>query len=385
MMRRLMALGLALLLTVGMAGGCLAAEETPAITMGGTVDGTYVEMPEGSYTAGGLFLVCHDERMTDQGSHFNAVEAQDGSNTLLAGRSFSEDYSLCGDGFHIELEYTVYDGHAIITYAPANSEGGLWRLLEEQAPTGSVPVLLTLPEGGYDGYPVLLDLGTGELTDVPAASGIDLPKDIRSAVFSPDRSATLLRGGDGTPYYCNLAAGAVYDLDELSGAHADVCVLGGESICCLTAEPFRAWTVALAGRAVTEIAADINGLLFLPEADRTQGGRFALGMDEAGNVFALDLFTGERTPIQGFVWPGEGTECVLSPDGERLCIYNYRYENEKLYVDAWVLDYAAGQMLRVNTAGVEEISPHGVYWSGNDRLTILGDVPGADAYWVYPL
>ena len=385
MMRRLMALSLALLLAVAMAGGCLAAEDAPAVTMGGTVDGACVEMPEGSYTAGGLFLVCHDQRMMDQGSHFNAAAARNGSNTLLADRSFSEDYSLCGDDFHIELDYTVYDGQAVITYAPANSEGGLWRLPEAQIPVHAVPVLLTLPEGGYDGYPVLLDLETGELTDVPAASGIDLPKDIRSAVFSSDRSALLLRGADGTPYYCDLTSGAVYDLDELSGTHADVCMLGEEGVCCLTAEPFRAWTVALDGHAVKEIAADIDGLQFLPDTDQACGGGFALVLDGADNVFVLELFTGEQTPIEGFAWPGESAECALSPDGDRLCIYNHRYENEKLYVDAWVLDRAAGQMVRLNTAGTEEINPHAVYWSGNDRVTVWGDVPGVDAYWVYPL
>ena len=380
-----MSFGLALLLAVAMAGGCLAAEDAPAITMGGPVDGVCVEMPEGSYTAGGLFLVCHDEQMMNQGSHFNAVAAQNGCNTLLADRSFSEDYSLCGDDFHIELDYAVYDGQAVITYSPANSEGGLWRLLEEQSPVHAVPVLLTLPEGSYDGYPVLLDLETGELTDVPAASGIDLPRDIRSAVFSPDRSALLLRGGDGTPWYCDLADGTIYDLDGLTGTHADVCVLGEEGVCCLTAEPFRAWTVARDDPETVETVADIDSLLFLPDTDRTCGGGFALGLDGADNVFVLDLFSGEQTPIEGFIWPGENTECALSPDGGRLCIYNHRYESEKLYVDAWVLDRAAGQMLRLNTAGVEEMDPHAVYWSGNDRLAILGGVPGVDAYWVYPL
>lgn len=384
MKKGLMALALALALVFSLAGSCLAAGDAPAITMGEPVDGTYVEMPEGSYTAGGLFLVCHDERMMDQGGHFNAIEAQDGSHTLLADRSFSEDYSLYGDDFHIELDYAVYDGLAVITYAPANSEG-LWRLTEAQSPTDSVPVLLTLPEGGYDGYPVLLDLETEELTDVPAERGIDLPKDIRSAVFSPDRSALLLRGGDGTPWYCDLADGTIYDLDGLTGAHAGVCVLGEEGVCCLTADPFRAWTVARDDPAATETAADVDDLIFLPDGDRAFGGGFALGLDEADNVFVLDMFTGEQTPIEGFAWPGEGTECSLSPEGDKLCVYRSRYENETLYMDAWVLDCAAGQVLRLNTAGVEEIDPHAVYWSGNDRLAILGGVPGVDAYWVYPL
>ena len=356
---------------------CLAdggSESERRITMGEAVEGTYVELPGIGITSAGVYLVCEDEQMMNQGNHFNAFVLQDGDMVQLEEQSFSQDLALCGDVFHIELDYAVYNGRAVITYVPANSEseGGFWCLPEAQNPVNSMPLLLTLRDGSY---PVLLDLETGKVVDVLADSGIELPKDIQRATFSPDRSALLLRSGDDTPYYCNLAAGIIYDLDELFGAHADVCVLGADRICCLSEDSFRVWTVTLDDHAITEIAPGLDGCVFLPEADMTWDGGFALGLDEAENAFALDLFTGEKIPVEGFVWPGEDTECCLSEDGNKLCIYNYRYENEKLYVDAWVLDYAAGRMTPLNTSGTEEITPHAVCWSGDDHVVLCGAEP----------
>ena len=69
----------------------------------------------------------------------------------------------------------------------------------------------------FTSYPVLLDLHTGEMTDVLAGTqpGIDY------AAITPDQTKMLLRQTTQSGYklfYADLVQHQLYDLDELSGS-----------------------------------------------------------------------------------------------------------------------------------------------------------------------
>ena len=435
MRSKIVSAALALALCLGLGGVCLAAGGP--IVMGGEVEGTHLTLPGPSTFASGLFFLCDDGEMMDQGSHFSALALQDGVLTPLEERSFSQDYAIFDGDFHIELDYVVYNGGAVFTYVPSDGEmdtGGIFRLLESPSPVNSTPLLFALPDADRGSWPVLLDLETGTVTDPLADSGISIPWKIADAVFSSDRTGLLLRREDGAAFYCDLVRGSLHDLDRLSGFHVDGCVMGKNSLSCWALEgaagpdqvpeaggvlrpedlgALRVWTLSLADLTVrtissglpatpgvsglsgplagTEDSRDVTpGVVFIPQTDRTQGGRFALEVDEEKALRTLDLFTGRERAVQDFAWPGGDyplVQCSLSDGGDRLLICRSAYDDEKdlLYMDLYVLDYTAGQVLRLDTDGMEQIRPHAVYWSGNDQVVVLGDVSDKAAYWVFPL
>lgn len=366
----------------------------PGISVGDVLQGQYVHTSVATLAQDGVFLVCTDEGHTRQGSHYDAYYESQGTFIRLEEQSFDREYVLHGTTFRVRLDWAEYNGKTILTWV---DEDGNFRIPGNGGnPSGQLiqfTFASTNENGEYveSGYPALLDLRTGELHDVLAGTGGDDLPCIRNAAISQDRTKMLLcslTGEDYTLFYVDLTAGKMYSLEELSGERVDACSLLENSLACwsLTDGCYRAWRIDLTTHQRTELfdslpdaAADPEGnggIVFLMgfdswvhEGNSYTGSTFALEVDEGRNVFGIDLETGQKMPIEGYVWT-EDTQQIPSPDGWKLLLAERPEGQDYTYVG--VLDFRQGifaEFSRENRQG-----EYLAYWFDEDTVIICAEV-----------
>lgn len=357
--------------------------EPEKLSIGGILQGTYVHTPEASLARNGFFMICTDEQMMNDGSHFDAYVEENGSLVKVEPSVFSQDDTLPGRAFHVEFEWVAYNGICSITSIPAGTPCSMRSLA---GPSDSVLMSFDV---GHGEYPVLVNLNTGEVTDILAGTGADQLDGLCNAAISQDHSKMLLAQSSGNLYYADLSAGKLYSLEELSGERPDACALTGNSLICWAlkgASPkernlgaYQIWSIDLttmerrerlsdlpatpatsydtwsalyepvlqaeSDGSLVEVYPDeegnytlterpeppVSGLHFLGGFSAASswgnmyaGSPFAVMVDEGRNVHVMDLKTGEQSLIEGFTWPDvpyPSLQCIPSPDGQKLLIY----------------------------------------------------------------
>lgn len=183
--------------------------------IGGIIEGRYVHAPVSSHAREGVYVICADEVEMNQGSHYDAYYEENGEFIKLNEHTFSGDYSVLGNDFHIELDWTTHGGQVVLTYIgveenyriPANPGNKDTMLVE---------LLCSFPqeEGGSicTAYPVFLNLETGELKDVLAGTGAEKLMNLCNEAISEDGSKMLLAKSDGALYYVDITAKKLYSV-----------------------------------------------------------------------------------------------------------------------------------------------------------------------------
>lgn len=314
----------------------------PSIRIGNVLQGSYVHTPVSALAQNGVFLICTDDIQTNQGSHYDAYFEKQGEFIKLEEQTFAQDYVLYDQTFHIQFHWAEYNGKVIITWI---DEDAAFRIPNNADDPSALLLQLIFASTNEKNeyiesyYPVLLDLNTGQLTDVLAGTGADELEWIGNSAISEDFSKMLLCSimQDGyTLHYVDLSSKQMYDLNELSGQKVDSCSLTENTLACwsLTDGYYKLWSIDLITLQKTELfdsvanAADTShaGIVFLMgfdswvhEGNLYTGSVFALETDEAQNVFVIDLATGQRTPIEGYIWKSD-TQKIPSPDGRKLLL-----------------------------------------------------------------
>lgn len=223
----------------------------------------------------GVFHLCADPVEMNQGSHYDAFAVNaDGALEQLEETQFNNAYTLDGNRYHLSFDWAEHDGIKTVTYIPADMEASMLTLSDQDSKS---LFLLRWHIGEddtvYSYYPVLLDLESGELTDLLANCRLGSLSQICNAAFSPDHSGLLLAREGGAIYYCNLKTNTVYSLDELSGEPVKACTVTGDKIIC--------WSQGSEGQRCS------GGLSFLEHP--------AFGFQSAGNAFPANR-RGHRQP-----------------------------------------------------------------------------------------
>ncbi len=361
--------------------------------IGGIIEGCYVHTPVSCNAREGVYTICTDEIELNQGSHYDAYYEENGDFIKLEEHTFRGDYTVLGNDFHLEFDWAVHDSQVLLTYIgveesycipanPGNADAMMIELLCSFSEKEG--------ENIETAYPVLLNLETGELMDVLAGTGAEKLMKLANHAISEDLSKMLLAQSDGSLYYVDLAAKKLYSVEELSKEQADACSLIGNALACwvLEDEGYRAWSIDLTTFERRELFSAVPnvmgekahgaGIVYLSGFDTTvhwgtmfTGSHFALETDEAGNVSAIDLETGEKIPVQGFTWPENRYEDVLweiSPDGKRLLVSGGQIGSKYEYIG--VLDFEKLMYLEFSRKNSNEANEWKPYWFDKDTVII---------------
>lgn len=417
--------------------------EKDPFEIGGIIQATYVHYPMYSHARNGVFMVCTDEVMMNSGNHYDAYYVEGQDVIKLEAQHFSQDYQILGNDIHMEFDWVEHNGIVSYTYIDAEVPFRKPNLSGDASAT-LFTIDLELPGGlGNTAYPVLINVRTGELTDICAGTGVEKLPNLYQAAISEDLTKLLLVDWDGKLYYLDILNKQLHHVDELSGEKTTECALVGNTLACWALEgasieepnlgTYRAWSIDLSTFERRELFSGIPatattsydvwsetyelyrnapdvwekisggkelkplgcaGLHFIDGFSKTShwgnmyaGTCFALEVDSNRNVFVIDLATGEKNTIPGFLWPEMEypyITCDPSPDGKKLLIYTYNLDG---YFDTiGVLDFEKKCYNVFDRQNLGKANEHTVYWFDNDSIIVdTKDEAGTMDYYIYQL
>lgn len=343
----------------------------------------------------GVFHLCADPVEMNQGSHYDAFAVNaDGALEQLEEAQFNNAYTLDGSRYHLNFDWAEHNGIKTATYIPADMEASMLTLSDESSKSLFLLRWLAGEDNTvYSYYPVLLDLESGELTDLLANCRLGSLSHICNAAFSPDHSGLLLAQEGGAIYYCDLKSSTVYSLDELSGEPVKACTVTGDKIICWSQGgegsgvlgDYHFWSIALSDFKRQEMPAlqtdvDTGTLRFahlagfdsqLRQGNMFSGSRYALCTDGSGQTYVLDMEEWSLRAVEGYTLPASNLSCTGSLDGQRLLLKDTGSNK------AAVLDYRDCTMVWLDSQSAERL-----IWFDSD--TVL-EQPGDGNFYLYDL
>ena len=378
------------------------------VVIGEAIRGTYVHTPVATYARNGIFMACTDEVEMRQGSHYDGYCEENGEFYKLEEYHFAQDYVLYGNEIHAEFDWVVHEGSVSLTWTEPCAQ------FRKENRSGDASAALFMfniywrgEDGEWDGtgYPVILNLYTGELTDILAGTEVNRMEGIDKCAISPDRTKLLLGQDtkDGYFLYCvDLITKQLYSIDALSGQKTTACSLADDTLICwnLTDGCYTAWTINLTTMERTELfeskwnAAETSeadaGIVFMEGFDGTNrwgdmycGSRFALEVDEAQKVYVIDLTTGSRSQITGCTWTAD-TQRIAGPDGTKLLLAGKHDGAAFEYVG--VLDFT--NMTFAEFYRDNSLVEHTAYWFDDQTIVICTEMnfeSMCSRYYLYSL
>ena len=364
------------------------------INIGGVIEGTYIHFPNMSAIGNGVFKVCTDDVQMNSGSRYDAYYEKDGEFVRLEESTFDQTYHLFGNDVHVKFDWVEYNGSAITTFVESDPPfvkfGGAGDV------TSTLMWLQIDPPGeeafGY--YPVLINIRTGELTDICAGLGVEKLRQIRQAAISEDLTQMIIVDWDGNIYYADLVGRKLYALDDLLGQRCAACVLA-DGMLVAWSENNGSVTVRVFNPDTWESRETYSGRPdFISGFDSSihssqmyRGTRFALEVDANQDVYVIDFLNGQRSMIDGFKWQQNDevfTECVPSADGNKLLIYSRGPTT--YYESIGVLDFANKTYVKFSRENLGSVNEHRAFWFDNNSVAIATSGDGdTRQYYIYRL
>ena len=419
-------------------GGSEATEgaitrEPEKILIGNRIEGSYVHAPAVGQARNGAFYICTDEIVMNSGNHYDIYTEENGEYIRQETNTFCETYTILGNEFRVEFQWANAGGQCCYAYIDPDAP---WRKPNMAGPLEATlfwfPLSLTAQDGSsYNtNYPVLINLLTGEMTDILAGTGAETIPDLYQAAISGDRTKLLLVSWDGKLYYADLSEKRIYSIDDLSGEHAEECALTDTTLTCWALEEasieegtlgsYKIWVIDLATMERRDLFSGIpatpatsydvwsNSPLFTDEGtplnvaglhfidgfsttshwgNMYSGSKFAIEVDGKRYVYVIDLATGGRSVIEGFTWPEldyPEIQCIPSPDGEKLLIVCRTQPT--WYDHIGVLDFSRKTYTEFSRENLNNINEHTVYWYDCDSIVIAtSDLGSMKDYYIYRL
>ncbi len=358
------------------------------ITLGGIIEGTYTRYPLMSSASNGVFKVCTDDVQMNSGNHYDAYHVENGEIVQLEEHLFKQSYHILGNDVLVEFEWAEHDGNVTITYSHPDAPFYMPGLAGDS--TSTLIMLGIDPPGKltYTLYPVLINVRTGEMTDICAGLGIENLPEILNSAISEDLSKMLLVDWDENIYYADLASRKLYHMDDLLGKKVNACVLKDGQLVCWTTEA-GAYSVYSLDPVTLEPSIVYTGdPAFIMGFNNTflygnmyLGTSFAVEVDSDRAVTVIDLTNGNKMPIEGFQWSktdSGDTECIPSADGDKLLIYTREIvpgtdpsrEETVRFTSVGVLDFPNRTYIAFNRENMNLVSERHIYWFDNDSVII---------------
>lgn len=372
----------------------------PKIIIGELEERTF-HLPVSSHAGEGTFLVCTDPVEWQRGSHYDAYREEHGELIKLPEYELRKTATLGGVEYDLTCDWAPNGEGCAMTW-----DGGLdlgdklaFPVFGGRAERRLVALYRrSSPESGRKypkEYPVIINMYTGEITDVLVGTGAEDLTGIYSYVLSEDERYMLMEAQEGEEfgyYVADIENKELYSLNELSGERVDGCALLDESIACWSEENRfrRGWSLSLDDYERTETFGptkcfnpdepEKGGMTWIPgiggivQAGITYHGcRFALDIAPDRSVTAIDLSNGERLPIEGFRWreyPDDGSYGIglyASPDGKKLLLAGHYDGRSNDYLA--IIDFEKRAMVEIERENSNDYNEY-VGWFDNDTVVI---------------
>lgn len=366
------------------------------------VTGMYVHTPVATHARDGVFLVNKDSVSMKQGNHYDAYYEDKGELVKLPQHVFNQTYTVHGCRVHVWFEWAEHNGGAVMTWVDPDAQ---FRTYNGQPSAEAMLFYFRLTwqmeNGEYrsGAYPVLLNLYTGEMTELLAGTEAEWMPYFDSMAISQDRTKLLLRQKErkeSSLYYVDLLSKEVYSLDELSGEHVDACSLAGNKLICWSstdheykANCYKIWNFDLTTFERTDLFAEMlnaeqtraedAGIVFLEGFDGRShwgnnytGSPFALAVDENQTLCLIDLASGEKVSLPEMRWQ-PGMSMNPSSDGSKLLMTS-RTEGELDIGCVAVVDYDRRTVLQFYRDNPNQILESMAYWYDANTVVVCSEV-----------
>ena len=164
----------------------------------------------------GIVRKCFDEQAMNRGTHYAAYTVENGELVELERHTVSQDYELNGVTYPIDFEWCMNDGQLTLPYTGEN----YYPIVEYRYRASPERVFVPLYRKDINSrYPVMLNLLTGEVTDV--LSGVEL-ENIQNINVSPSGNHLLFMCSsdalyeDVTVWHYDIAEKTLTDITDIS-------------------------------------------------------------------------------------------------------------------------------------------------------------------------
>lgn len=373
------------------------------IMLGNIITGKNVHAPFATRASGGVYLVCTDELEMKQGSSYDAYYEKNGEFIKLEEQRFKMDYMIHDHNIHVEFDWVEYDGNVHITWSEANAD---FYKPENSGNASSVLLSFNIISKNREGkhmesqYPVLINLYTGELTDVLSQAKFGITDGLDNVFVSDDGTKMLLSqnsGDDYFLYYIDIESHRFFSVDDLSGEHADSCVIIEDRLVCWSVKDgyCKVWNINLntyESKQLFKKSFNISenqteGIVFISGFDNTHhweymysGCKFALEIDAEQNVYVVDLLDGEKFKLADCKWTKD-KKCIPNSNGTKLLLTDGPDGQDVEYVG--ILDFEKMCFAEFDRNNLNDVSEHLTYWFDNNTVILTSYTDYTKDFWLY--
>ena len=352
-----------------------AGEEGEALFLGtseleGGVTVQYLRLTGWWDDENGILCRWRDEARTE--ADFYAVT--DGGLQPLESHHLTTTLSWSGTDYAVDLRWAAF-GDALRVQAFGNQNWDI-SYLEGRADT----VLLRLSRGrGEDcsEYAMLLDLESGETTDIFAGTGAEALTDVAAITLGGDLRRAIISCDYGERLYlCDLEKKTMTPAEEVLGGPVDgLWFITGDLVGWYAMDEDYRYTCS-----VTDLSAGETALRFAnqPAYQREQDrgvvfleGRYVLEVGEDRRTVLLDLLTGGETPVADFAYPEGDSRTRINSAGDKILFLVMELDGEGLGIsELTVLDLERGTAAALRREGYDVRQEVSVSWFDSDRVVI---------------
>ena len=348
------------------------------------VEAQYIHLPGLSgydYGNGVLFQAQRDDYGAILDFRYWAAEGD----TLVPLETHTTDFTTTWDGitYTDTVYWCVYDG-AISCYC--NGRAGMAAdadCVVSSLPGSTDSVILRLSQGSqmdYRQYPVLLDLTTGEVTDLLGGTGWEKAAPVREVQWADDLSAAILSNDRTGWFYCDRTAKTTTHLDELTGLDVFSAYFANNTLILLTqsgpeGDCYDIWTWQPDSGTLTQTFSQLH--IYRERDDNPYGFQFLFGstlglyITPEGRLSVLDLCTGQETPVEGFSLTQWDSTFLPNPSGSKILFADYDNAADSLGIARLgVIDLTRGTFTVLDREGYDALNEGSLSWFDENRVAI---------------
>lgn len=354
-------------------------------TIGQQVEVQYIRLPGDGlgcdYSSNTLYQADRAEDGSVLGIHYWGIDGD----TLVALETSTTDFTAVWDGVRYTntVYWCEYEG-VISCYCDGSSPASDDCCWISPIPGRTDAVLLTLSQGSqvdYREYPVLLDLATGEITDLLGDTGWEAAAPLTEVQWTDDLSAAILSSDRMGWFYCHRASKITISLNELTGLEVSSAYFADDSTLILLTrsgpdgEYCDIWTWQPDSGTLKRTFSQLP--VYQPRKEQSYGFQFFFGggrgiyAAEDGTVSILDLVTGETTAVEGFSLSQTDGTLLPNPSGTKVLFASYDDQTSGLGISSLgVMDLEQGTFTLLDRENYENLYEGVLGWFDEDRIAI---------------
>lgn len=330
----------------------------------------------------GIVMKCLDEQAMNRGTHYAAYTVENGELVELERHTISRDYELNGVTYPLDFEWCMNDGQLILPYTGEN-----YPIAEYRYRATPERVFVPLYRKDINSlYPVMLNLLTGEVTDV--LSGVEL-ENIQNINVSPSGNHLLLMCSsdalceDVTVWHYDIAEKTLTDITDIS-PHKMGGTFVSDNIICVCEDGIIRRCNLETGELEELYNANTSGENVRMFGSSMTAGRYVL-FYSPGRLFAVDVIDGAVLDI-GAVQSEPYSVCYSIYEDKALLMF---YDGETV-TGLSVVDFEAQTLSEYPVPEDFAVSGSypGISWLGSETFSLDNGADGTDdplRLWAYEL